>query len=80
MAIVHLVFPKGVKVQPATARDDTSNLEILRGETPKCCRLILQPGCRRMRFLNEVGGRSNGRRKRRPSTFVIRSGLQSSTQ
>ena len=35
VAIVHFVFPKGVKVQPASARDDTSNPEILRGETPK---------------------------------------------
>jgi hypothetical protein len=34
MAIVHFVFPKGVKVQPASARDDTSKPEILRGETP----------------------------------------------
>jgi hypothetical protein len=34
MAIVHFVFPKGVKVQPASTRDDTSNPEILRGQTP----------------------------------------------
>jgi hypothetical protein len=34
VAIVHFVFPKGVKVQPASARDDTSNPEILRGQTP----------------------------------------------
>jgi hypothetical protein len=34
MAIVHFVFPKGAKVRPASARDDTSNPEILRGETP----------------------------------------------
>jgi hypothetical protein len=34
VAIVHFVFPNGVKVQPASARDDTSNPEILRGETP----------------------------------------------
>ena len=34
MAIVHFVFPKGVKVQSASARDDPSNPEILRGQTP----------------------------------------------
>jgi hypothetical protein len=34
IAIVHFVFPKGIKVQPASARDDTSNPEILRGQTP----------------------------------------------
>jgi hypothetical protein len=34
MAIVHFVFPKGIKVQPASTRDDTSNPEILRGEAP----------------------------------------------
>jgi hypothetical protein len=35
VAIVHFVFPTSVTVQPASARDETSNPEVLRGETPE---------------------------------------------
>jgi hypothetical protein len=33
VAIVHFVFPTSVKIQPASARDGTTNPEVLRGET-----------------------------------------------